>query len=1063
MPLKKVKFLKRLILWAFVLPLLTFGMVLWVAYAKQDRIVQSQIAEINKNYAGQISVGDSHLAPFENFPDVSIKIDNVAVYESKEPTAAAILEVADIYVGFNFWDIVVGNYDIHSLLIEDGMFDIVLHTDGTTNLENAIATSDANENGDPLNIHLRNIELKNIDLHKRYESTKMDVETLIYWAKGGFKSGDDKIQAHVDSEFELNVINDKDTTYFKHKHFEFHTDFEFDENSGLLVIEPSGINMEHGEFEIEGSVATRDDMTLDLEVTGTKPSFDMFIAFAPEELIPVLEQYKNQGDIYLNASIKGPTSKGRQPAIDASFGASKAYLENPESHKRIDQLGFLGHFTNGDERNLRSMEFSLTDFSANLNKGDFIGELIVKNFEEPEIDMQLNADFNIPFLVSFLNLEEIQNVKGSVAMELKFHDIVDLNNPEKVLSDLNQAYYAELKIEDLSFDSSDMLAPLKDLDLHLEMNGKQAQLDQMDLVLGNSHLSVTGSLSDLPAIIHHANIPVTANLEIRADTLDIAQLTRFDKANKTGINEQIKNLSLSLSFKALGNAFTEFEFLPKGAFYINDFHADLKNYPHQVHDFHTDIIIEDENLNIKDFTGFVDASDFHINGTVYDYGSWMQEELEGKVKFDLTVNSDLLQFESLFTYDGENYVPEDYRHEEINDLQLHFTSDLNYQNNTLGSINVDLDKFEGKMKVHPLRFEDFKGKFQYEDDHVKVDGLKGKMGRSRFEIATNYYLGEDETIKKRDNAFSIKSDFLDFDALSNYNEQPQKSADTVVPLKDKTADAPEHAEAFNIYELPFTDMQFNVDIGHFVYHRLDLKKLKGQLRTTQDHYIHLDTLSMDAAGGYIAMNGFFDGSDAKHIYLEPNLNLTNVDLDKLLFKFENFGQDVILSENLHGKLNSDITGKILVYPDMTVDLDQSEVHIDAQVLKGRLENYDPVLMLSDYYGDKDLTKVRFDTLQNHMDIVNGKLSIPNMTIESTLGHIEISGTQNMNDEIDYYIRIPWRVLLKATRNKIFGAKKNDPDTEDEIIQKDEDKRTRYVNLNITGTLDDYKIKMGRDK
>jgi hypothetical protein len=1059
----KAKLFKRLLLWVVVIPLLIFGITLWIAYVKQDSIVQSQIAKLNTNYSGKITVGDSHLAPFENFPDISIKIDEVVVHESKHKDSAVILDVADIYMGFNFWDIIVGNYDIHSLVVEDGFFDVVLHVDGTNNLENALTSSVDNENQEPINIHLRSIALKNIDVHKRDEATKMDVETLIYWAKGAFKSGNNKIAAHVDTEFELNVIKDRDTTYFKHKHFEFHTDFVFDENSGVLALEPSGITMEHGDFEIEGSIDTKKAMTLDILIRGTKPSFDMFIAFAPTELIPVLERYENQGDIYLNATLKGPTTQGRQPAINANFGASEAYLENFEAGKRIDKVGFSGHFTNGADRNLQSMEFSLTDVTANLDTGDFVGELKVKNFQEPEIDMQLKADFNIPFIVSFLNLEEIKDAKGKVEMKLKFHDIIDLDNPQKVLSDLNQAYYAELKIEDLTFNSTELPAPLKDLDVHLEMNGKEAQLDQLDLILGNSHLSITGSLSDLPAIIHHNQTPVIANLEIKSDSLDLAQLTRYSKKDRTGINERIENLSLALSFTALGNAFTEFDYLPKGEFFINDFYADLKYYPHTLHDFHADVIVEDKNMIIKDFTGFVDASDFHMNGNVYDYSSWMQEELEGDVKFDLTLKSDLLKFENLFAYNGENYVPQDYRHEQIDNLQLHFNSTLHYEGNALNNIKVDLDKFEGKMKVHPLRFEDFNGQFQYENDHIIIQNFNGTMGSSQFEIAANYYLGEDESIKKRDNSFAITSDYLDFDALTSYNLKADSKPVTTLQSQDKTADSKEHTEAFNIYELPFTDMQFNVDIGHFVYHKLDLKNLVGQLRTTQDHLIHLDSLRMDAAGGHIAMNGVFNGSDAKHIYLEPYLKLTNVDLDKLLFKFENFGQDVILSENLHGKLNSSITGKIRVYPDMIVDLDQSEVHIDAQILKGRLENYDPVMMLSDYYGDKDLTKIRFDTLQNHMDIVNGQVSIPNMTIESTLGHMEISGTQNMNDEIDYFVRIPLRVLIKATRNKIFGAKENDPETKDEIIKVDTDKRTRYLNLNITGTIDDYKIKMGKDK
>jgi low affinity Fe/Cu permease len=98
-----------------------------------------------------------------------------------------------------------------------------------------------------------------------------------------------------------------------------------------------------------------------------------------------------------------------------------------------------------------------------------------------------------------------------------------------------------------------------------------------------------------------------------------------------------------------------------------------------------------------------------------------------------------------------------------------------------------------------------------------------------------------------------------------------------------------------------------------------------------------------------------------------------------------------------------------------------------------------------------------------MDIIKGTLSIPTMTIKSTLGHMDISGTQDMNNEIDYFVRIPMSVLMKATRNKVFGTKENDPEAVDKIITVDANKRTRYLNLNIKGTLDDYAIKIGKDK
>ncbi|MGD1848876.1 MAG: AsmA-like C-terminal region-containing protein [Salibacteraceae bacterium] len=1068
----KVSFLKRRKFWVgtiaslLLLPVLLIGGALLFIYYQQDALVQSAMTSVNEEYQGRIEVGDVHLEPFDDFPYVSLKIDDVRVFETKQDNAPLGLEVADIYLGFNFWDILSGQFDVQSLVVEDGFFNIILHEDGTNNIQNALATNSTKsetKESSPVEVHLKKIELRNLDIHKLNEATHVDIETYIYNAVGGFKTEEKAIKAHIDSEFELNVINGSDTTYVKRKQFELHTDISIDNETGIIDIAPSGIVMEHGDFELVGSVATKNEVDLDLSIKGTKPNFDMLIAFAPHDLVPVLERYNNAGQIYFNAIIDGPVTNGAQPYIKAEFGADQAFLENTEVAKKVDDLGFKGFFTNGEQRNLETMEFSLTEMQANLEQGRFLGDVRVKNFKEPEIDMQLDADFNLDFLTKFLNLNDVEGVTGSVELHMKFNDIIDLDNPQKAIEELNRAYFAELKVTDLSLSSSKLESPLDQLNAHLIMKGKKAELDQFEAVMGQSDLSITGYLSDLPAIVHHTDDEVDAHLEISSKVLDIAELTDYSETDSTGVNERIEDFQMAFSFKSSAKDFTESEYLPKGEFFIDGLHAQLEHYPHELHDFHADILIDDEDLTIKDFTGYIDDSDFHFNGLIHDYGFWLQEDRHGDVDLDITLQSDLLRLEDVFSYGGENYVPEDYRHEEFDHLTLHLNSSMHFKDSNLSSIDLDLDKLDVKMHVHPMRLEDFAGHFHYEDDHLVVQDFHGQMGRTVFDLDLNYYLGEDPSIRKRDIHLALTANYIDFDQLTNFNTAP--TTQPAEPVADHTlADVSEHAEAFNLYELPFTDMLFQVDVGHFIFHDIDLQQINAQLRTTEDHYIYIDTLDMLAADGAIHLSGYFNGSAPEHIYVKPKLTLDKVDIDKLLFKFERYGEDVSLSENLHGKLSATINGNIRVYPDFVPDLDQSEIHMDINVLNGRLVDFEPMLALSDYMGDKDLTNIRFDTLANHMDLTNGVMNIPNMTIESTLGHFDVSGQQDLDLNMEYYIRIPWKLIRQTTRNKLFSKKGRDENAgEDEIVEVDPNKRTRYLNLKLTGNPDDFTIKPQKDK
>ena len=805
-------------------------------------------------------------------------------------------------------------------------------------------------------------------------------------------------------------------------------------------------------------------MDLDLSIKGTKPNFDMLIAFAPADVIPFLERYKNAGEIYFNATVQGPANKGNRPAIHAEFGGGKAFLENTARAKKIDEMCFKGHFTNGKDRNTASMEFSLSELKASLEKGTFEGSLFVKNFESPEVDLRVNADFNLDFIVDFLELEQVQEASGAVRLRMNFHDIIDIDHPEKALQQLNQAYFAELKVENLRLEAAELPAPLDSLNINLVMNGKAATLKRFDLSMGNSDLSVSGFLSDLPAVVHHTNIPVEAHLDITSNTLDIAELTRFSLQDSapTGMDEQVENLQMGLSFKTSAKAFTESEYLPKGEFFIDSLFADLKHYPHRLHDFHADVLIDDKDLRIVDFTGYLDDSDFHFDGSIHSYSFWMQAERHGDVDLDINLTANQLRLEDVFSYKGENYVPKEYRHEIFDDLALHFTSRMHYENAALQSIDLVLDRLDTKMEVHPQRFHDFRGKLHYEDQHLVIKDFHGEIGSTNFNVALNYYLGDDATLQKRDNYLEVRADYIDYDALFNFDVNPSKPA----TASSSTEDVAVHANAFNIYELPFSDMRLKADIGHFIYHRIDLQNIKADLRTTPEHYLYVDTLQMDAAGGTVRLNGYFNGSDPKHIYMKPDLTMDNVDLEKLLFKFENFGQDHLVSENLQGKLSATIQGKIRVYPDLVPDLDQSTLEMDVKVLDGRLKNYDPMLALSDYMGDKNLRNIRFDTLQNNLAIDRGKINIPKMTIESTLGHMELSGTHDSDQNIDYYLRIPWKTVRKAAWQKLFGNKKDtvvDPEQVDKIVEADPNKKTKFLNLKIRGTLDDYKVSLGKQR
>ena len=232
---------------------------------------------------------------------------------------------------------------------------------------------------------------------------------------------------------------------------------------------------------------------------------------------------------------------------------------------------------------------------------------------------------------------------------------------------------------------------------------------------------------------------------------------------------------------------------------------------------------------------------------------------------------------------------------------------------------------------------------------------------------------------------------------------------------------------------------------------------------TANQHLYLDTLSMNIAGGSIKASAQFDGSNPKKIMLHSRINAEDVDMEKLLLKLDYLGQDYVINKNLHGSLSGQIQTDMQVHPDLTPLMENTDARIDLEILNGVLVNFGPMQALSSYFGDKNLNMVRFDTLRNTLTFRNGVLFIPDMNINSSLGYIEIAGQQSMDTHMEYFLRIPLKLVTQAGFHMLFGKKKEevDPDQVDAIEYRDKEKKFRCMNVKITGTPDDYKVALGK--
>ncbi len=685
--------------------------------------------------------------------------------------------------------------------------------------------------------------------------------------------------------------------------------------------------------------------------------------------------------------------------------------------------------------------------------------------------MQVNSDLELEFIGAFLGIKDLQRITGHINLKMNFKELVDFSAPEKEISELTEGVQSELKVTNLSFRIPHYPYIVENLTLHADMKNGLVRLDTLSFKLGHSDFHLDGSLTDLPALFHQTEKPVVLTLHAHSSKMILQELLDSDTAlnleMKDEAKEEIHDFNIGLSLETSVYELQHPKPLPKGVFRVENFHAAFKNYPHVFHDFGGQLMINDTALLLKNLYGGIDSSDIRFSGRVTDYALWFEKVKRGRTQVAFDLKSQRLALQDLLGNTGKSYVPKDYRQEVGSGIWLRSKIDLRYDS-VFQFANIKIGNISGSLQQHPIRLDSISGNIKFgTDNFVKIDTLKGRIGNSDFNLSMRLYAGKDTVRRKKENFLQFSSRLLDLDQLSNYlataeaAEQEEMVLAVAGPIQPSSA----HADAFNIFQIPFIDFNAAVRIDRLRYHHLGIKNLSTTLRMQSNQQLYLDTLSMDLAGGKIGAHAHFNGADPKKIYLRSRILMQDVNIEKLMLKADYLGQDYVINKNVRGTLSGRIKSYVQVHPDLTPLMDQSEAMVDVEIRNGALVNFAPMQAMSAYFGDKNLNMVRFDTLRNVLTLRNGVLTIPDMNINSSLGFMEVSGTQSLDMRMEYYVRIPLKLVSQVGFRKLFGKKQEEvnPDQVDAIEYRDKEKRVHFINLKVSGQPDDYKVGLGKAK
>jgi hypothetical protein len=148
--------------------------------------------------------------------------------------------------------------------------------------------------------------------------------------------------------------------------------------------------------------------------------------------------------------------------------------------------------------------------------------------------------------------------------------------------------------------------------------------------------------------------------------------------------------------------------------------------------------------------------------------------------------------------------------------------------------------------------------------------------------------------------------------------------------------------------------------------------------------------------------------------LSAHVNLQNINVKKLFYGFDNFGQTTITANNLKGIMNAkaNITAGISNAGKFITNTMNGQLIFSLK--NAALINLKAFQNIQQYvFKERNLSNVQFAELKNTFDIKNGDIYIPRMIVQSSALTMYIEGVYSFADRTDISIQVP----LSTLKNK----------------------------------------------
>ncbi|MBW6478395.1 MAG: AsmA family protein [Bacteroidales bacterium] len=490
----------------------------------KGKIVEQVRLAINENVNAQVDFGSFRISLLRNFPNVSLRINDLTVVGVDEFQGDTLANVGSFFISVNIMSIFGSDgYEIKSIRVDNASLLLKVLEDGKANWDIAIPSEETVEPDEDFDfkIALRSFRVRNSQIiyDDRYFDFYTRLENFNHSLSGDFTADFTSIAVRNTTAESL-YVSYEGIPFLWGVSLDLTADIDANLNTFEFTFKDNSLILNDLVTVFEGTFAWPGEaMDFDFTFSSPQTEFKSFLSLVPAIFAKEYEGLNTSGSMAFNGHVKGVYDENRIPGFGINIDVENGMFQYPGLPAAVTDVNIITRINNpGNDADLTVVDVSRFTMNVAGNPVDFKMNLRTP-VSDPNIDAQLKGRIDLGQVKDFYPLDEGASLIGLIESDMTAKGRLSSIENERYNEFL---FTGRFSVNNMNYVSEAFPQGVEISTADLRFSSQFAELRTFRTTIGESDITASGRIDNILGFVLSDEM-LRGNFDVRSSFFNLNQ------------------------------------------------------------------------------------------------------------------------------------------------------------------------------------------------------------------------------------------------------------------------------------------------------------------------------------------------------------------------------------------------------------------------------------------------------------------------------------------------------------------------------------------------------------